>query len=88
MTRRSGPKLSADRAKELVAEVVASDRQQARTAIARGVHSAKEQWLEAPIIAEALALELIAIAERNNLRAEVAADVHHSQANRRPVRNL
>ena len=63
MTQRSKSALSSQEANDLIAEVEASDRAAARKAIAQGVQAAQAQWIEAPLIAEALALELIAVAE-------------------------
>ena len=65
--------LSPQDASEIVAEVTKSDRDRARLAISAGVQAAQGQWIEAPLIAEALALELIAIAEHSRSGESVAA---------------
>ncbi len=72
MSKRTKPKLDANQAYELIAEVNASDRAQARQAVASGVQSAQNQWIAAPVIAEALALELMALVQRNHADAQVA----------------
>ena len=64
MSRRAKPKLSVERANELIAKVNSSDRKDAHAAIAGGVRAAEEQWLDARFIAEALALQIVSIAER------------------------
>ena len=61
MSDRSKPRLSAERAFELISEIDASDRQQARLAIAGGVRKAQDGWIAAHVIAEALVLELISV---------------------------
>ena len=73
MTDRSKPRIDPDIARELIAEVNASDREQARRAIAGGVKVAQDQWIEARLIVEALALELMAVAELSCSGADVAA---------------
>ncbi len=65
--------LSPEDAREIVSDVTNADRDRARLAISAGVQAAQGQWIEAPLIAEALALELIAIAEHNRSGAHVAA---------------
>jgi len=73
MTGRRKPELSAKRARELIAEVDASDRQQARRAIAGAVQEIQDQWIAAPVIAEALVLELTTVVQSNRLGSEAAA---------------
>ena len=73
MSGRLKPKLGAEETEELISEVNASDRQQARAAIADGVRAAENQWLEARFIAEALALELMSVSRRADSPIEVAA---------------
>ena len=75
MSRPTKPGLGANGVEELVAEVSASDRQQARAAVAEGVQAAKSQWLEARFIAEALTLELVDIARTNGTPGEIAAQL-------------
>lgn len=64
--------LDATQFQEMIAEVSASDRQRAREAIAGGIHAAQSQWIEAPLIAQALALELIAFVNNNSSNLEMA----------------
>lgn len=65
--------LPPERVKEYIAEVNAADREAAREAIANGVQSAQAKWIEAPLIAEALALELISVAQTNRSSTTIAA---------------
>ena len=67
------PKLNDLRAKALIAEVVAEDRERARQAIADGVRAAQDNWIEAQLIAEALALELIDFAQQDESATHIAA---------------
>ena len=67
------PELTDCRADELIAEVMAEDRERARKAIAGGVQAAQDSWIEAPLIAEALALELIAFAQQDQSASLIAA---------------
>ena len=73
MTGRSKSKLSSGEANELIANVSSSDREAAREAIAKGVQSAQGQWIEAHLIAEALAVELITVAEVSQNGRRIAA---------------
>ena len=73
MKGRPKPDLTAQDALEIIAEVTTSDRDRARLAISAGVQAAQAQWIEAPLIAEALALELIAVAEHSHPRSGIAA---------------
>ena len=73
MTRQSKSALSAGEATELIAEVQASDRAAARSAISDGVRTAQDQWLEAPLIAEALARELVEVASTTRHSSAIAA---------------
>ena len=72
MTGRSVSDLTMERVNE-IAEVDASDRKQARLAIAGGVRAAEENWIAAHFIAEALVLELVTVVQGNRSGAEVAA---------------
>ena len=72
MNRSPKRELSAQQAEELIEEVTASDRQQARQAVADGVQYAQRQWIAAPLIAEALALELIRVMQSSASGVEVA----------------
>jgi len=65
--------LSPESASDCIAEVNASDREAARKAIAQGVQSAQEKWIAAPLIAEALALELVSVAQVNHSSGMIAA---------------
>ena len=65
--------LNPEHASEYIAEVEASDRAAARKAVAQGVQTAQEQWIEAPLIAEALALELMSVARINHSNGMIAA---------------
>tara|TARA_A100001037_G_scaffold298108_1_gene321287 strand:+ start:351 stop:620 length:270 start_codon:yes stop_codon:yes gene_type:complete len=73
MSKRVKPKLDAKQAYELIAEVNASDRAHARQAVVSGIQSAQNQWIAAPVIAEALALELMVLVQSNQGDAEAAA---------------
>jgi hypothetical protein len=64
--------LSRKRANVYIAEINAADREAARKAVAQGVQSAQEKWIEAPLIAEALALELLAVAQINHSSGMIA----------------
>jgi hypothetical protein len=63
MTARSEPDayLDAAAAAELIAEAEAVDLLRARTAIARGVQAARDDWIPVHLIGDALAHELIAL---------------------------
>lgn len=73
MSQNGKPELTDLRARELMAEVVAEDRDRARQAIASGVRKAQDNWIEAPLIAEALALELISFAQQEPSAKQIAA---------------
>ncbi len=72
---KKGPKsdLSPQDASEIITEITRSDRDRARLAISAGVQAAQGQWIEASLIAEALALELIAVAEHSRSSSGIAA---------------
>ena len=72
MNDSTKPKLSVQQAEKIISDVQTSDRAAAREAIANGVEAAQAQWIEAPLIAEALALELIEIASHNHSAEQVA----------------
>ena len=72
-TDRSKAPLDPGRADRLLAEVTDQDRARAREAIAAGVREAQEHWIETRLIAEALALELIALGRGSGTAGEVAA---------------
>ncbi len=73
MKDRPKPDLSPQDAREIIAEITTSDRDRARQAIGAGVQAAQAQWIEAPLIAEALTLELIAVAEHSRAGDSIAA---------------
>lgn len=73
MTDRPKPDLSPQDALEIIAEITTVDRDRARLAISAGVQAAQAQWIEAPLIVEALTLELIAIAENSHSSSGIAA---------------
>ena len=73
MSASRKPALSGKQARELIAKVRASDREAARQAIRTGVQMAQDKWLEAPLIAEALTHELVAIAENGHHGSQIAA---------------
>ncbi len=73
MTVKAKPDLSLQSVTELISEVSASDRQKARLAIAKGVQAAQDQWIEAPLIAEALSVELVNVARHSVPGAQIAA---------------
>ena len=58
---------------EIIEEVQEADRDSARLAIKGGVQSAQEKWIEAHLIAEALALEMINIVGTKQESNQVAA---------------
>ena len=72
MTRKGKPLDEIENAREVIAEVDAYDRRQARLAIRGGVQAAREQWIAVPIVAEATALELIAFVRDNHSGEEAA----------------
>ena len=67
------PDLSPQEAREIIAEITTSDRDRARLVIGAGVQAAQAQWIEAQLIAEALALELVAIVEHSRTGDGMAA---------------
>lgn len=73
MTGRSKPAVRVDDVNKMIADVDAYDRQQARLAINGGVKAAEAQWIATQFISEALALELMAVAQSNRSSAEIAA---------------
>lgn len=56
----------------LLEEVVATDRKFARTAVNNGVRTAQQRWIEAPLIAEALTLELVDLAQISQSAGQIA----------------
>ena len=82
----TSPTSSEQRMESLIEEVQASDRAFARNAIAAGVDKAQANWIEAPLIAEALTMALIEVAQTTqtsdriaaNLRAIARALDHHN----------
>ena len=56
-----------------IAKIKTSDRDAARKAVAQGVQDAKDKWIEAPLIVEALALELVSVAQTNHSSNKMAA---------------
>ena len=52
MTNRRTPKLSADEAQTLIDQVDGEDRQRAYAAIADGVRTAQDQWLDAGLLSK------------------------------------
>ncbi len=73
MSSKAKTPLDAHEAIELIGQVQEADREMARLAIAHGVQTATEQWIESQLITEALALELIAVARHNQSGEKVAA---------------
>ena len=67
------PKLKVKQANRLISEVNTSDRRAARLAIAKGVETAQNQWIHAEFIADALAEELLRVAENNLTHQRAAA---------------
>ena len=65
--------MDSKRATEVIAEVHATDRETARDAISRGVQEAEAKWIEADLIAEALALQLIEVTQTSSHGARIAA---------------
>ena len=80
MTYKVKPLAEIENARELIADVDANDRRQARQAIRGGVEAAREQWIAAPVVAEAMALELIGVVQENH-SGEEAATVLRALAN-------
>ena len=82
----TSPTSSEQRMQSLIEEVQASDRAFAQNAIAAGVDKAQANWIEAPLIAEALTMALIEVAQTTqtsdiiaaNLRAIARALDHHN----------
>jgi hypothetical protein len=59
----------------MIEEVQSADRKFARTAVADGVRAAQERWIEAPLVAEALMLELIDVAQSSQAADKIAANL-------------
>lgn len=57
---------------DLLEEVVATDRKFARAAVNNGVRTAQQRWVEAPLIAEALTLELVDLAQISQSAGQIA----------------
>ncbi len=72
--RDETPRILQDAAAQ-IAQVTAEDRERARRAIAEGVSKAQAQWVEAGLIAEALALELVAVASTSMKGEAIAAQL-------------
>jgi hypothetical protein len=72
VTHKVKPLAEIENARELIAEVDAYDRRQARLAIRGGVQVAREQWIAVPVVAEVMALELIGGVQENHSGEEAA----------------
>ena len=64
--------MSVQQAHQLLGQIHTEDREKAQSAINRGVEEAEKQWIEAPLIMEALSLGLIALAQ-NSMPKHVVA---------------
>ena len=81
MKNKPKPELRQQDVQRIIGEVTATDRDRARQAIAAGVQAAQAQWLEAPLVAEALALELIAVLDDCQSATATAAFLRSLAAN-------
>ena len=75
MTNRRTLKLPADEAQTLIDQVDGEDRQRAYAAIADGVRTAQDQWLDARFIVEALTHELVTLTQSRGSNVQVAAQL-------------
>lgn len=73
MSERPKRNLSPDQVDDLIAEADEIDRQNARLAIRNGVKGAEDQWVSAPLIAEALTMELLSYVQAARSPLETAA---------------
>lgn len=60
---------------ELIEQVQTADREIARDAVSKGVSDAQEQWIEASLIVEALAHEIINITRTSQTGPKIAAQL-------------
>ncbi|MEM7098628.1 MAG: hypothetical protein AAF541_10260 [Pseudomonadota bacterium] len=66
-----------DDVQKLIETVRSTDRAAARKEVANGVKSAQEQWIEAELIVEALAQELIEVAQTSLHGEHIAKHLRH-----------
>ena len=57
---------------DIIDEVQTSDRELALSAITQGVKTAQARWIEAPLIAEALLMALVDVAQNSDISDRVA----------------
>lgn len=72
MTDQKKPDREGQSNHEIIAEIRASDSQDALLAIRAGVQMAQEKWIEAPLIVEALACELVAVSQEGHFGLQAA----------------
>ena len=68
----NAPKQTGETTHDIIKEVQASDRALALSAITQGVKTAQADWIEAPLIAEALLMVLADIARESGISDLVA----------------
>tara|TARA_B100000900_G_C20555486_1_gene706634 strand:- start:479 stop:739 length:261 start_codon:yes stop_codon:yes gene_type:complete len=68
----NAPKSSQKTVHDIIEEVQASDRASALNAITQGVKTAQARWIEAPLIAEALLMALVEVAQNSDISDRVA----------------
>lgn len=71
----NAPKQTGKTIHDIIKEVQASDRALALSAITQGVKTAQADWIEAPLIAEALLMALADIALESGISDLVANDL-------------
>lgn len=59
-------------AHRILDELLTADLKYARTAIADGVQAAQKRWIEAPVIADALMMELLKVARDSQVGSEIS----------------
>tara|TARA_B100000902_G_scaffold200054_1_gene190658 strand:+ start:209 stop:469 length:261 start_codon:yes stop_codon:yes gene_type:complete len=71
----NAPKSSQKTVHDIIEEVQASDRASALNAITQGVKTAQARWIEAPLIAEALLMALVEVAQNSDISDRVAKNL-------------
>tara|TARA_B100001093_G_C26075726_1_gene696496 strand:+ start:173 stop:433 length:261 start_codon:yes stop_codon:yes gene_type:complete len=71
----NAPKRTQNTVQDVIKEVQASDRALALNAITQGVKTAQARWIEAPLIAEALLMALVDVAQNSDISDRVAKNL-------------
>ena len=71
----NAPKRTQNTVQDVNKEVQASDRALALNAITQGVKTAQARWIEAPLIAEALLMALVDVAQNSDISDRVAKNL-------------